>query len=295
MSSPVSWARDVYKRQVKGGMGGIAQKYDGPRAGHGQDDGGWGDFQDGQDRRLPRRFLSENGIDASGFTATTMDTAINPDNKGYMLLQKMGWKAGAGLGKQAQGRLDPVRLDEETFRMGLGKSKEYNYYATEATKERLKLDSELTVEEHRVKRQDEAARTQKIEAEIAQVTRKFYCQICDKQYKTYMQYQEHLDSYDHHHKKRFDEMKAMMKGEVTETKEEREQKRAAKEMQKAMQQAATASKPVQEQSKAAEGGMMAPRQGASAVSMSFGKKAAKKPKAMAVKRPVVMQFDADDD
>ena len=30
---------------VAGGMGGLAQKYAGPRAGEVVDDGGWGDFQ----------------------------------------------------------------------------------------------------------------------------------------------------------------------------------------------------------------------------------------------------------
>ena len=38
-------------------------------------------------------------------------------------------------------------------------------------------------------------------SQIKEVTRKYYCEICDKQYKDYMQLQEHLDSYDHHHKK----------------------------------------------------------------------------------------------
>ena len=32
------------------------------------------------------------------------------------------------------GRVDPVRLDSNDFKMGLGKNTEYNYYATEATK-----------------------------------------------------------------------------------------------------------------------------------------------------------------
>jgi hypothetical protein len=29
----------------------------------------------------------------------------------------------------------------------------------------------------------------------------FYCEICDKQYKATMEFQNHLSSYDHHHTK----------------------------------------------------------------------------------------------
>lgn len=267
---------------VAGGMGGLAQKYAGPRAGEVVDDGGWGDFQDDEDRRLPLKYMSEHGLDTRSFEAASMDSALPPSNRGYMLLQRMGWKAGEGLGKTKKGRLDPVRLDEESCKMGLGKASELNYYHTEATKVRVKLDSEITPEEHREKRQAQAEKSQKIEAEIAQVTQKFRCDICDKQYKTSMQYQEHLDSYDHHHTKRFKEMKAMMKGTNTESKESRQAKREAKEMKKAMKQAAAAAQALQD---ANGGGQMANRSTGGAVSMSFGKK--RKVGGATIKKPFV--------
>lgn len=95
---------------------------------------GRGDFEDGEDRRLPRQYLNSGGLRTSGFKAASMDQAIPSSNPGFQLLQKMGWTAGQGLGKKGQGRVDPVRLDANEFKMGLGKNSEYNYYATEATK-----------------------------------------------------------------------------------------------------------------------------------------------------------------
>eukprot|EP00657_Telonema_sp_P-1_P000205 TRINITY_DN10360_c0_g1_i1.p1 TRINITY_DN10360_c0_g1~~TRINITY_DN10360_c0_g1_i1.p1 ORF type:complete len:222 (+),score=72.08 TRINITY_DN10360_c0_g1_i1:235-900(+) len=219
--------------------------------------------------------------------------AIGATNRGYRLLQKMGWKEGTGLGRQEQGRLEPIILIDDGSKLGLGKTAEWDHNATEATKERLKLDSELTLEEHRIKRQDQAERTQKIEAEVTAVTDKFNCKLCNKQYKTYMQYQEHLDSYDHHHKKRFEEMKTMMKGTATESKAEREQRRAAKEMQAAMKLAANVAK-AEQSAQPRAGGMMA-RPASAAVSMSFG--GIKKhglAKKKAPPRPAInMDFDDD--
>ena len=43
---------------------------------------------------------------------------------------------------------------------------------------------------------------------VVRACREFYCEICDKQYRTVGEMSNHLSSYDHHHKKRFDEMKS---------------------------------------------------------------------------------------
>jgi len=278
---------------VAGGMGGIAALYGGPRAGEVQD--GWDDFREFEDRRLPRKWLNEGGLRTAGFKAANMDDAIPATNRGFRLLQKMGWKSGDGLGKNRQGRIDPVRLDSNEFKMGLGKNTEYNYYATEATKERLKLDSEFDENEVRERRAAEANREEKIQHEVKKVTREFYCELCDVQYQNMMQMEEHLSSYNHHHKKRFIEMKAMMKNrEDVGSTEEREQQMAQREMKKAMKQAAffasqqaatqqRAEQPVKEE-KAVES-LESGRRAAVTVSMggkksSFGgKKMGKKPKA----------------
>lgn len=231
-SSSGGWAT------VAGGMGGIAERYRGPRAG--EDDGGWDDFEDGEDRRLPREYLNSGGLRTAGFKAASMDQAIPSSNPGFQLLQKMGWNAGQGLGKKGQGRVDPVRLDANEFKMGLGKNSEYNYYAVEATKERLKLDSEIDEQLVRERREGEALREESIAHQAKKVLREFYCDICDVQYQTVMQMEEHLSSYNHNHKKRFVEMKAMMKCQSSESAEERETLMAKREMEKAMKLASAA-------------------------------------------------------
>jgi len=48
---------------------------------------------------------------------------------------------------------------------------------------------------------------EEIKEEVKEIVSIFRCDICDKQYTTDAQYQEHLNSYDHHHKKRFDDYK----------------------------------------------------------------------------------------
>ena len=55
-----------------------------------------------------------------------------------------------------------------------------------------------------------------------------------------MQMEEHLSSYNHNHKKRFVEMKAMMKCQSSESAEERETLMAKREMEKAMKLASAA-------------------------------------------------------
>jgi len=46
---------------------------------------------------------------------------IAPDNKGFALLQKMGFKAGSGLGKTGEGRKEPVGIEVKANREGLGR------------------------------------------------------------------------------------------------------------------------------------------------------------------------------
>ena len=45
----------------------------------------------------------------------------------------------------------------------------------------------------------------RIKAEVKAAIRPFYCELCDKQYRNHGEMDNHLASYDHHHKKRFAE------------------------------------------------------------------------------------------
>lgn len=49
-----------------------------------------------------------------------LQSSISSQNKGFALLQKMGYKPGQGLGKQGAGRVEPVGLSIKTDRGGIG-------------------------------------------------------------------------------------------------------------------------------------------------------------------------------
>lgn len=61
-------------------------------------------------------------------------------------------------------------------------------------------------------------------------------QVCDKQYDKAMQLEEHLSSYDHHHRKRLVEMRAMQAERTRDERARKEAKAAEKEMLKLQQQ-----------------------------------------------------------
>jgi hypothetical protein len=48
-----------------------------------------------------------DGEDGDGAAVASVSTAIGSGNKGYQLLQKMGWAAGKGLGRNEDGALSP--------------------------------------------------------------------------------------------------------------------------------------------------------------------------------------------
>jgi len=51
---------------------------------------------------LPINQRSDDPLETSGIDITTVDTAIAAENKGYQMLQKMGW-GGKGLGRKENG------------------------------------------------------------------------------------------------------------------------------------------------------------------------------------------------
>ncbi|KAK0153708.1 G patch domain-containing protein 11 [Merluccius polli] len=52
-----------------------------------------------------------------------LHNTISNGNKGFALLQKMGYKAGQGLGKEGAGRVEPIPLNIKTDRGGIGMEK----------------------------------------------------------------------------------------------------------------------------------------------------------------------------
>jgi hypothetical protein len=194
----------------------------------------------------------------------SMETHLPENNIGYKLLQKMGWSAGKGLGPTGQGtkkkkkkqhtfrkliffyagRIDPIRIELKDDALGVGKAHELNTNHIESTSKRKALDSEKQLEEsesQRMEREFRAEKKQTIEKELQEVKRAFYCELCDKQYKKVSEYDQHLQSYDHHHKKRFKDMKETARNSTVnqserEKKLAREKRREEKEL-KRMQEA----------------------------------------------------------
>jgi len=101
------------------------------------------------------------------------------------------------------------------------------------------MSSSSSVSSHRLTtRQDNAARRAYIQSEVTETLRPFYCTVCDKQFKNVAQYDEHCNSYAHHHKIRFKDMQSSERAkansqEVIEKRMEKERKREEKELRKA--------------------------------------------------------------
>eukprot|EP00878_Enallax_costatus_P016026 GHUV01016802.1.p1 GENE.GHUV01016802.1~~GHUV01016802.1.p1 ORF type:complete len:165 (+),score=54.15 GHUV01016802.1:528-1022(+) len=88
--------------------------------------------------------------------AASTATAIDASNKGFQLLQKMGWK-GKGLGKKEDGTAEPVQAGVEAgVRLGLGKQQEDDKYTDAESITRKKLEVEIQADEdpERMKRRE---------------------------------------------------------------------------------------------------------------------------------------------
>lgn len=73
-----------------------------------------------QDRaQLRRKTVGSSHPHAKTEMADTK-TSITRKNKGFKMLSQMGWTEGSGLGKAAQGRVEPVLVEQRAERSGLG-------------------------------------------------------------------------------------------------------------------------------------------------------------------------------
>eukprot|EP00741_Cyanophora_paradoxa_P009873 tig00001669_g9563.t1 len=167
--------------------------------------------------------------------AASQHVAIKADNVGYRLLQKMGWQEGMGLGGRGHGRVEPIKVELKEDRMCLGRAAadEAELATTELASSRKLLEVERTLTpEQRALREAERLKNEAIHEERMNVISVFRCDLCNKQYTKATEYEVHLDSYDHHHKKRFAETKKLAQRESQADSARKEQKRMEKEMEK---------------------------------------------------------------
>ncbi|XP_052261842.1 G patch domain-containing protein 11-like isoform X2 [Dreissena polymorpha] len=99
-----------------------------------------------KNRQKPKAVLEKEKRDEG------LGAAISSENKGFSLLQKMGYKPGMALGKSGVGRLEPVPVEVKTGRGGLGQEEE---------QKRKKVERTLMYQNLRAKQQ-------KMEGEIKQ-------------------------------------------------------------------------------------------------------------------------------
>lgn len=168
----------------------------------------------------------------------TVDTRIPASNKGFSMLAKLGWKEGTPLGLSDDARVDPVPFSLKNDGTGIGKVAQDARVIAETVAKRRQLDSvrqQNETEEHRRLREDEVARASALQIEISSTLRAFYCELCDKQFKNVAQYDEHTNSYAHHHKARAKDMQANVRvknqADIDKAKE-KERKREEKELRK---------------------------------------------------------------
>ncbi|KAL4243121.1 hypothetical protein ABKN59_000979 [Abortiporus biennis] len=170
----------------------------------------------------------------------TVDTRIKPNNKGFAMLAKLGWVEGQPLGLSQDGRVDPVPFYVKNDLTGLGKTNQDVRMIESTVSQRRELDSEKQTketEEQRRAREDAVARKAAVKDEISTTLKAFYCELCDKQFKNVAQYDEHTNSYAHHHKARFRDMQLAQRAAINNQEEldkrkEKERKREEKELRK---------------------------------------------------------------
>uniref|UniRef100_A0ACD5UX72 Uncharacterized protein n=1 Tax=Avena sativa TaxID=4498 RepID=A0ACD5UX72_AVESA len=183
---------------------------------------------------LPRSHRPMENLDTEGLEQASVDTQLSSSNVGFKLMQKMGWK-GKGLGKNEQGILEPIKAGIRDAKLGVGKQEQDDFFTSEDNVQRKRLNVELEeTEEHVKKREVTAEREQKICSEVKEIQKTFFCSLCNKQYKLAHEFESHLSSYDHNHRKRFKEMREMQSSSNSnrDDRQKREQQREEKELAK---------------------------------------------------------------
>lgn len=98
--------------------------------------------------------------------------------------------------------MDPIRALNNIASLGIGKWEEDDAWTDAENVKRKALESEITLTDEQVKKREQQVEKDKaIKEEVSQITKVFFCELCNKQYKMIREYEAHLSSYDHNHKK----------------------------------------------------------------------------------------------
>ncbi|EDO34344.1 predicted protein, partial [Nematostella vectensis] len=98
-------------------------------------------------------------------------------------------------------RTDPLPIILKEDFTGIGRMKLEFQQAEETTSKRKTLEIEKEdTQELRQKYQTEQEKEKIIEESLQDLKEMFYCELCDKQYFKYKEYDNHINSYDHAHK-----------------------------------------------------------------------------------------------
>lgn len=144
---------------------------------------------------------------------------------------RLGWKTGSGLGRKRQGRTEPIPLVKKEDSLCLGRLTLEFEQADEATRNRklMEIEKEDT-DELQQKYQNEQEKEKAIEESLKDLKEMFYCELCDKQYFKYKEYDNHINSYDHAHRQRLRELRQRESTRNIYAKKKKEQKQMEKEM-----------------------------------------------------------------
>lgn len=131
-----------------------------------------------ENRQKPIKLLEKESREA------VLQNTISNKNKGFALLQKMGYKAGQGLGKEGAGRVEPIPLNIKMGREGIG-MEEVKKRKAEEDLQRYRHKVQLTeqnekrsVEDYRVRVRTEREE-KKIESDLRKSQRA--CEQLDSQ------------------------------------------------------------------------------------------------------------------
>jgi len=91
-----------------------------------------------EDRAADRRRVKGSSHPGEKTQVASVEVALGASNKGHAMLAKMGWKGG-GLGKEGEGRDEPVLVEQRAERAGLGAASAHAAPQTGLEKKRSEL------------------------------------------------------------------------------------------------------------------------------------------------------------